>query len=80
MTPAGPELERPRWRSRLDRGKEGTGMDTVRHRSGAAVVPLPTVNEAFWALVDANWSVAELTELVALCKAMEDAFARQRSW
>lgn len=52
-------------------------MDTVRHRSGAAVAP-PTVSEAFWALVDANWSVAELSELVALCKVMEDAFARQR--
>ncbi len=51
-------------------------MDTVRPRSGAAVVP--TANETFWALVDASWSASDLDELVALCKAMEDAYTRQR--
>jgi hypothetical protein len=50
-------------------------MDTVRRRSGATVVT-PTVSEAFWELVDANWSTDELAELVALCKAMEDACRR----
>jgi hypothetical protein len=50
-------------------------MDTVRRRSGATVVT-PTVNEAFWKLVDASWSLEELAELVALCKAMEDAYQR----
>jgi hypothetical protein len=50
-------------------------MDTVRRRSGATVVP-PTVNETFWTLVDQSWSSDELAELVALCKAMEDAYQR----
>jgi hypothetical protein len=50
-------------------------MDTVRRRSGATVVT-PTVNETFWKLVDASWSPEELAELVALCKAMEDAYQR----
>jgi hypothetical protein len=50
-------------------------MDTVRRRSGATSVS-PTVSKAFWELVDANWSVEELAELVALYKAMEDAYGR----
>lgn len=50
-------------------------MDTVRRRSGATAVS-PTTNEAFWAIVDATWSVDEVIELVALCKAMEDAYRR----
>jgi hypothetical protein len=50
-------------------------MDTGRRRSGA-VVATPTANEAFWAIVDATWSREELAELVALCKAMEDAYTR----
>jgi ribonuclease HI len=50
-------------------------MDTVRRRSGATVVT-PTISEAFWGLVDANWSTNELAELVALCKAMENAYRR----
>jgi hypothetical protein len=79
MSPAVADLERLRGRSRLDRKNEGTGMDTGRSGSGGAVAP-PTVCEAFWALIDANWSAVELSELVALCKAMEDAFARRRPW
>lgn len=79
MSPAVADLERLRDRSRLDRKNEGTGMDTATSGSGGAVAP-PTVSEAFWALIDASWSVVELSELVALCKAMEDAFARQRPW
>jgi hypothetical protein len=63
-------------RFRLWGGKnEGTGMDTGRRRSGD-VVATPTVNEEFWAIVDATWSRNELAELVALCKAMEDAYTR----
>jgi hypothetical protein len=50
-------------------------MDSVRRRFGAAVAP-PTVNQSFWDLVDANWSAEELAELVALCKAIEDAYRR----
>jgi hypothetical protein len=50
-------------------------MDTVRRRSGATVMT-PTVSEAFWGLVDANWSTDELAELVALCKAIENAYLR----
>ncbi len=49
-------------------------MDTAR-RSGATVAPT-TVNKAFWKVVDATWSPDELAELVALCKAMEDAYQR----
>jgi hypothetical protein len=61
-------------RNTLALGKRRTGMDTAR-RSGAPVAP-PTVNQAFWGLVDATWSREELAELVALCKAMEDAYSR----
>ena len=50
-------------------------MDTVRRRSGATVAP-PTVNETFWTLVDETWPPEELAELVALCKAIEDAYRR----
>jgi hypothetical protein len=53
-------------------------MDTGRRRSGAATAT-PTVNEEFWALVDACWSREELAELVALWKAMEDAYTRQQA-
>lgn len=52
-------------------------MDDGRRRSGA-VAATPTVNEEFWALVDAGWSREELGELVALWKAMEDAYTRQK--
>jgi hypothetical protein len=52
-------------------------MDTGRRRSGAAV-DTPTVNEEFWRIVDACWSREELAELVALWKAMEDAYVRRR--
>jgi hypothetical protein len=55
-------------------------MDTRGRPSGArSGTPraTPTVNEEFWALVDACWSRDELAELVALWKAMEDAYARQ---
>lgn len=50
-------------------------MDTVRRRSGATMAP-PTVNETFWTLVDEAWPPDELAELVALCKAIEDAYQR----
>jgi hypothetical protein len=50
-------------------------MDTARRRSGGAIVS-PTLSQAFWELVDANWTHEELAELVALYKAMEDAFWR----
>jgi hypothetical protein len=50
-------------------------MDTVRRRSGATMAP-PTVNETFWTLVDETWPPEELAELVALCKAIEDAYQR----
>lgn len=50
-------------------------MDTARRRSGAAAAT-PTVNREFWTLVDATWSAEEIAELVALCKAMEDAYQR----
>jgi hypothetical protein len=53
-------------------------MDTGRGGSGATEA-LPTVNEAFWAIVDVTWSPDELAELVALCKAMEDAYARTQA-
>ncbi|HEY4620758.1 MAG TPA: hypothetical protein VIG93_03590 [Gaiellaceae bacterium] len=53
-------------------------MDTVRRSAGGTAVP-PTVNEAFWAIVDAIWSPEELAELVALCKAMEDAYTRTKA-
>lgn len=53
-------------------------MDTGRRRSGA-VVATPTVNEEFWTIVDACWSREELAELVALWKAMEDAYSRQQA-
>ena len=53
-------------------------MDTGRRRSGA-VVATPTVNEEFWTIVDACWSREELAELVALWKAMEDAYTRQQA-
>jgi hypothetical protein len=53
-------------------------MDTGQRRSGVNVAT-PTVNEEFWALVDASWSREDIAELVALWKAMEDAYTRQQA-
>jgi hypothetical protein len=58
--------------------RRGLGMDTGQRRSGATVAT-PTVNEEFWALVDASWSRDDIEELVALWKAMEDAYTRQEA-
>ena len=32
----------------------------------------PTLTEQFWAIVDANWTHTEITQLVQLCKQIED--------
>jgi hypothetical protein len=53
-------------------------MDTGQRRSGVNVAT-PTVNEEFWALVDASWSRDDIADLVALWKAMEDAYTRQQA-
>lgn len=53
-------------------------MDTGQRRSGVTVAT-PTANEEFWSLVDAGWSLEEIGELVALWKAMEDAYQRQQA-
>jgi hypothetical protein len=50
-------------------------MDTERRRSGATMAP-PTVNESYWALVDAGWTPEDVSVLVALWKRLEDAHAR----
>ena len=52
-------------------------MDTGRWSGAASATP--TVNEEFWAIVDSTWSREELAELVALCKAMEDAYTRTKA-
>jgi hypothetical protein len=68
-------LETRTERFRLAAGKRRRRMDTVRRGSGATTAPL-TVNETFWTLVDEAWPPEELAELVALCKAIEDAYRR----
>jgi hypothetical protein len=68
-------LELRRERNRLAVGKRRTGMDAAQGWLGATVAP-ETVNETFWTLVDDTWPPEELAELVALCKAIEDAYRR----
>lgn len=46
-------------------------MDVEGRRSVRSAAT-PTTNEAFWAIVDANWSEDDLSFLVTLWKLFED--------
>lgn len=38
---------------------------------------IPTLSEAFWAIVDANWLYTEVDRLTHLWKHLEDAYIKE---